>query len=152
MDAYPVQQVQILPSRFYQGISKKLTGESLKMGVLALPFENRIWDSNMANKQCSKCGQVKPLCNFYKRIDRPSGLRSQCKQCIADYDKSHKAKTVGQQRAHRQARTALERGELIPPKNCQECGKESKLDKNHDDYDKPLDVRWLCRACHKNRH
>lgn len=42
------------------------------------------------------------------------------------------------------------RGKLIP-KNCQDCG-STESQKHHEDYSKPLDVIWLCRPCHLNRH
>lgn len=32
-------------------------------------------------KKCSKCGEVKPKIEFWKRPDRPGGLRSKCKAC-----------------------------------------------------------------------
>jgi hypothetical protein len=43
---------------------------------------------------------------------------------------------------------ALKKGVLIKPKNCQRCNKEASLDAHHKDYNKPLDVVWLCRECH----
>lgn len=33
---------------------------------------------------------------------------------------------------------------------CQ-CG-STKTEAHHHDYSKPLDVRWLCRACHQAAH
>lgn len=38
------------------------------------------------------------------------------------------------------------------PSNCTDCGRKNKLDAHHDDYSKPLEVRWLCRLCHKKAH
>ena len=32
-------------------------------------------------RTCTKCGESKPLNQFSKSNDRPSGLHSQCKQC-----------------------------------------------------------------------
>ena len=60
--------------------------------------------------------------------------------------------------AHR-VRRALRSGKLTNPHVCSKCG-ESPLDKNgkslihghHDDYNKPLEVRWLCRRCHFEWH
>lgn len=37
---------------------------------------------------------------------------------------------------------------LERPENCQNCGSECKPDAHHEDYDKPLDVIWLCVRCH----
>jgi ribosomal protein S27AE len=34
---------------------------------------------------------------------------------------------------------------------CIRCGNEKSL-AHHEDYDKPLDVMWLCQPCHKQRH
>jgi ribosomal protein S27AE len=34
---------------------------------------------------------------------------------------------------------------------CEVCG-EKKVEAHHDDYDKPLDVRWLCPAHHAETH
>jgi len=41
-------------------------------------------------------------------------------------------------------------GKLIP-KNCEVCGKK-KTDAHHEDYTKPLEVHWLCRKHHTERH
>lgn len=37
------------------------------------------------------------------------------------------------------------------PEPCQ-CGADSNLDRHHDDYSKPLDIRWLCGPCHVQWH
>jgi ribosomal protein S27AE len=34
---------------------------------------------------------------------------------------------------------------------CVRCGATKSL-AHHEDYDKPLDVMWLCQPCHKQRH
>jgi len=34
---------------------------------------------------------------------------------------------------------------------CEVCG-ELKVDAHHDDYEKPLEVRWLCRKHHAEHH
>lgn len=67
--------------------------------------------------------------------DRARGFR--------EYDRT---KTLARQAVQR----ALRSGEL-ERKPCEVCGNE-KADAHHDDYDKPIDVRWLCRKHHAEHH
>lgn len=57
-------------------------------------------------------------------------------------------------RKQRQARLAvaraIEAGELVR-EPCEVCG-DPKTHGHHDDYDKPLEVRWLCPAHHGEHH
>lgn len=52
--------------------------------------------------------------------------------------------------AHQCLRSALKRG-LIIQEPCQECG-DPNSEAHHPDYDRPMDVVWLCRAHHKAEH
>jgi hypothetical protein len=47
---------------------------------------------------------------------------------------------------------AKNRGELVPPKKCSVCHARTGVVGHHDDYARPLDVRWLCRKCHARDH
>lgn len=52
-------------------------------------------------------------------------------------------------RARKLAWRAERNGTLVSPGVCEWCGITSpKLEKHHEDYSKPLDVIWLCHACH----
>jgi hypothetical protein len=44
-----------------------------------------------------------------------------------------------------------ERRGVLVPQPCEYCG-DTKVQKHHEDYDKPLDVKWLCQPCHVNLH
>lgn len=48
------------------------------------------------------------------------------------------------------AQRAMKKG-LIKKMPCEVCG-NPKSEKHHDDYTKPLSVRWLCRSHHKIWH
>ena len=48
--------------------------------------------------------------------------------------------------------SAVKRGDLVKPKSCENCGQEKRLTGHHDDYTKPLMVRWLCYSCHGKEH
>jgi hypothetical protein len=52
--------------------------------------------------------------------------------------------------AHQAVAKALRRGDLVR-QPCEVCGAEKTV-AHHDDYSKPLDVRWLCRSDHRHWH
>jgi hypothetical protein len=72
----------------------------------------------------------------------------------------YKAITACQDKAHRIVRRAVKTGELVP-QACERCGLPGdtmrdadcrEMEAHHEDYGKPLDVVWLCRSCHWDRH
>jgi hypothetical protein len=62
------------------------------------------------------------------------------------YRQRHPQRAGAQGKVHYAVRT----GKLtkLP---CEMCG-NPKSEAHHDDYSKPLDVRWLCKLCHEAFH
>jgi hypothetical protein len=60
-----------------------------------------------------------------------------------------------ERRAKRLARKivqeAVRRGALVRHP-CEKCGSEDRIHGHHDDYSKPMEVRWLCLPCHALLH
>lgn len=52
--------------------------------------------------------------------------------------------------AHQALRSALKRG-LVIQEPCRVCG-ALDAEAHHPDYDRPMDVDWLCRRHHKAEH
>jgi hypothetical protein len=53
-------------------------------------------------------------------------------------------------RAYALVQSAIYSGRL-KREPCEVCGK-ARTQAHHDDYSKPLEVRWLCRSHHKQHH
>lgn len=57
------------------------------------------------------------------------------------------------QEARRLAIAAIRHGGLVRPHVCSECHQaRGTIHAHHDDYSKPLAVRWLCEVCHLAWH
>lgn len=51
--------------------------------------------------------------------------------------------------AHAKVHRAVEKGALLRPDICSQCGLDKGvIEGHHEDYEKPLEVIWLCRLCH----
>jgi hypothetical protein len=62
----------------------------------------------------------------------------------------HPERVAAWNRGARAVRQALRKGILLRPDICENCGIPAKEPPQaaHENYDRPLDVRWLCRNCH----
>ena len=133
-------------------------------------------------KTCFKCKKEKPFEMFYKHSRMGDGYLNKCKECtkndvaqhrsenlekIRAYDRERgklahrialrtevnrawRAEDLRRQKAHTAVRSAIRSGSLVKSP-CIRCGNEKSV-AHHEDYDKPLDVMWLCQPCHKQRH
>lgn len=43
---------------------------------------------------------------------------------------------------------AIKKGILVRASKCEQCKQKCKTEAHHSDYDKPLEVNWLCHECH----
>lgn len=75
---------------------------------------------------------------------------------IAEINKRYREKVLRtdlqrqKERCRWYAREYVKRGKLIR-KACEKCG-NPKSEMHHTDYSQPLEVRWLCRPCHRYEH
>ncbi len=108
-------------------------------------------EHDMDTKICTACRQEKPLSEFHKS-KACRYPKSKCKPCQIDYHKRRRLRDPARNKAHETLRSAVKRGKIVKPKICSCCRKEALLDGHHPDYDKPLEVVWLCPMCHRHEH
>lgn len=128
-------------------------------------------------KICFKCNQALPITCFYKHRRMYDGHLNKCKECTKNDVREYRLANLDKIRAYDR-----ERGNRLTPeymkayilvypnkykaKNmvnnavrdhklfrepCETCGHE-ETHAHHDDYLKPLNVRWLCPIHHKKWH
>jgi hypothetical protein len=124
----------------------------------------------MNTKTCSKCRTEFPATAEFFPPDKRcrDGFGSWCRTCQraanaryrAAHPESVRASVRRWNTAHLEAvkarwiaEQAIRAGRLTYPDACERCGKPThRFDKHHADYDRPLDVVFLCRWCHKKVH
>ena len=96
---------------------------------------------------CSKCNNP---------IEESRKGQRYCKNCHASYQRLKRCKhsdLTPEARKKANARSYvnvyIRRGK-ITKQPCEICGGKGEM--HHDDYDKPLQVRWLCRKHHLEYH
>lgn len=63
----------------------------------------------------------------------------------------HRKRNPEKARAWNAVQRAVKSGLLVRPEKCSRCDVECKPEASHDDYDRPLDVEWLCKTCHRHK-
>jgi len=84
---------------------------------------------------------------YYREYDRKRGSR----QTLEDLQE-YRSKYPNKYKAHCKVNNAIRDGRLVKGNSCECCGSEENLVGHHDDYLKPLEVRWMCQACHVGWH
>ena len=67
---------------------------------------------------------------------------------LAKWKRDNKEKAY----AHQAILWAVRLGMIKKPEKCEICERIVKLQGHHDDYKKPLVVRWVCKICHNHLH
>lgn len=66
--------------------------------------------------------------------------------------RTHGAKYPERVRARKALGKAIKAGKITRPTICSICETPCRPHGHHDDYSKPLDVRWVCQRCHVEIH
>lgn len=121
------------------------------------------------SKFCARCNNKKALSDFYKSTLTRDGYESYCKTCKSEYYHERKQKNLLsykdiahhkkwwlqenrlKKEAHQKVSYAIKTGELVR-QPCERCSSTQNVVAHHEDYNKPLDVVWLCEIHHKERH
>lgn len=119
-------------------------------------------------KTCRGCSETKPVTDFYRHPQMGDGRLNFCMDCVRKRVTAHREKNGERIRAYDRGRgfrvydrqkvvarnlvkLAISRGDL-KVKPCERCGFGLGVHAHHEDYSKPLDVVWLCRTHHAERH
>lgn len=107
--------------------------------------------------KCKECARADVTANRRAKIDYYRSydvkrFREDPKRRADTYRTSHELaeKYPDRQKARTAVGNAIRDGRLIR-RPCEVCG-IAKSEAHHDDYSKPLDVRWLCRRHHEEHH
>jgi hypothetical protein len=97
---------------------------------------------------CSKCKSEKERLRYLRNREDEGFVRQERQK----YSERFKNDSIFRHKVEmrRIANICIKQGVLIR-QPCEVCG-ELKVDAHHDDYMKPLDVRWLCRKHHNEHH
>jgi len=121
-------------------------------------------------RACIGCGVFQHLDNFpiHRTIRGYIERRRRCLTCWTAHHRAHnhawktsdkgRAQSLRDYRAHRVAHLARVRlndavqAGRVRRGPCEVCGTTERVHGHHDDYAKPLEVRWLCEPHHKDHH
>lgn len=123
---------------------------------------------------CVKCNTTKPVRDFYKSTIYKRRNAGECKSCVIarvraaeqkphrqayfttdEYKQNHvrnfhkyNEKYPRRRSVRIQVNNAIKSGVLKRSDKCEQCDGSENIEAHHDDYNKPMSVRWLCSVCH----
>lgn len=124
------------------------------------------------DKTCKECRKKKVRENrkkkidYYREYDRKRANRPDRVEARKEYAKTPEGIAAANRAKQKWSKSnskkrwvtcavnnAIRDGKIEKPDTCSECGKSNcRIEGHHCDYDRPLDVMWLCSACHRKWH
>lgn len=134
-------------------------------------IEPKAWQIAKSDFECDSCRRTRQ--KVYRASRKASGNPVVSGQMPREYHKAYEA-AYFQNKENRERRNALMRkytkahgtrehhearwivsralkAGRLERRPCEVCG-STKAEAHHDDYSKPLDVRWLCKTHHLEHH
>lgn len=68
------------------------------------------------------------------------------------YQEKWRKSNLKQKAANAYLQIQVREGYIVKPKSCTKCLKECVTEAHHEDYSKPLVVKWYCHRCHMKQH
>ncbi len=104
-------------------------------------YTNPITGMKRINLMCRECTSLR----LRKYRESPKG-KEVFKEIMRRQYQIHKVKCLARQKLAQSRRR--KNNPTIKPNKCEMCKRIKPLDGHHEDYSKPLEVKWICRQCH----
>lgn len=121
------------------------------------------------NSECKKCSSKASLRRYYahRKTILPQihkyyqDNKEKCKATGKAYHLKHRARRLEYfkqenpltRQCRRKLNYEIESGKLERGTCCEDCKTtEERIVGHHENYNKPLEVTWLCQSCHMRRH
>lgn len=121
--------------------------------VCGKQFVQKYHRADRVQQTCSRACKAKV---DFKNVEQGGSNNGNWKGGVSQYP--YRYKLVQKQRypvrvsARKAVYEAVKAGKILRPLNCSSCLQTCVPHAHHHDYGRPLDVQWLCRACHRKAH
>ncbi len=118
-------------------------------------YSRDYYDRNKNNadfiRMCRKRGKAWRLTNpeKYKKLSKKSYIKNKVR--IFEYHDNYRKDNPEKIFAYSKVAQAI-RQKKLKRQPCEVCGSTVRINAHHDDYSKPLEVRWLCPQHHMELH
>lgn len=127
------------------------------MGIIMESYYSRHKEERTAYQKDYRKRNKKKIAETKQRYRQTEKGKSVSREGNKKYYKSEKGKqqrknyikrNLNKYRARSRIEMRVHRGTLQRPNICSLCKKECRPEAHHKDYNKPLDIIWVCKGCH----
>lgn len=110
------------------------------------------------NPRCKACSKTRNAKLYKENKEHINKINAKYRKTKAGKESFKKTKNKqiekypNADKARREFRVQVNNGNIRNPGYCSKCPSAKNIQGHHDDYSKPLDVRWLCIKCHRLWH